>query len=68
LEFFQQPNQMMNAAVGLLRAGFQQIVKLSIASDKFLNREHPFASVLAESVDVGNARACGARQPESIWA
>jgi hypothetical protein len=31
---------MMDTAVGLLRARFQQIVKFSIAPNEFLNREH----------------------------
>jgi hypothetical protein len=40
LKFFQQRDQMMDTAVGLLRARFQQIVKLSVPADEFLNREH----------------------------
>jgi hypothetical protein len=30
----------MHAAVGLLRAGFEQVVKLFVVPKKFANREH----------------------------
>jgi hypothetical protein len=40
LQFFQQPYQMMDAGVRLLRACLQQIVKLCVTSDDFLDRQH----------------------------
>jgi hypothetical protein len=40
LELRQQRDQMMNTAVRLLRACFQQIEKLCVVSQKFSDREH----------------------------
>ena len=40
LELRQQRDQMMHAAVRLLRAGFQQIEKLFVVSQEFSDREH----------------------------
>src|SRR6266404_2084733 len=40
LEPLQQRDQMMHARVRLLRARFQQIIKLLVASEDFLDRQH----------------------------
>ena len=54
LEFAQQIDEVMNAAVGLLRAGFEQIEKFFVVSEKFPDRKHnrppiKFASFMAAS-------------------
>ena len=40
LEFPEKINQMMDAAVGLLRAGFEQVVKLFVVTEELADREH----------------------------
>src|SRR5437764_8636890 len=49
LELRQQSDQMMHAAVGLLRAGFEQIEKILVVSKKFPDLEH---AILLYSVSV----------------
>src|SRR5438876_10951996 len=46
LEFAEKINQMMDAAVGLLRAGFEQIVKLFVVTEELADREHNALSFL----------------------
>jgi hypothetical protein len=50
LKSFQQPNQMMHTAVGLLGARLEQIIKLSVASEEFLNGEHDSPQFYASAV------------------
>ena len=47
LELRQEIDQMMDAAVGLLRAGFEQIEKLFVVSKKFPDREHTICPSIA---------------------
>ena len=40
LQFPEQINQVMDAAIGLLGAGFEQIVEFFVAPEQLLNRKH----------------------------
>jgi hypothetical protein len=40
LHLRQKIDELMHATVGLLRAGFEQIVKFFVVPEKFANREH----------------------------
>src|SRR5882762_9695409 len=40
LEFPEERDEMVNAAISLLRAGFEQIVELFVVAEEFADREH----------------------------
>src|SRR5438477_8932985 len=40
LEFPEKINQMMDAAIGLLRAGFEKVVKLFVVTEELADRKH----------------------------
>ena len=40
LEFSEKVNQVVNTAVGLLGAGFEEVEKLFVVTKEFANREH----------------------------
>ncbi len=46
LEFTQQIDEMVDAAVGLLRAFFEQVVELFVVSEELADREHKLAIAL----------------------